>query len=190
MKANRKELNILKLMRTTVQVFHDWILWDPLFPETKRMAQCWTRCSLGRPRYKLFTIIQSRHDECIGHQLKVILAHTLPQSANRSSRQHSLFAYFIDVMLKINLPLSWLTPRLQTRSDGWTLALSQVKKSPIIGFLMKQDQSWMTSVLLGLHTNLLLVIHSTTSLIHFWRVLRAAHYSERSIVTNNRKSSD
>ena len=61
--------------------------------------------------------------------------------------------------------LSRLTPRLETQSDGCNTSLAlPIKKLLRIVFLMKRELNWLTSVLLGLHTNLLMVFHSITSL--------------------------
>ena len=49
------------------------------------------------------TIIQARHKKSIDHLVKVILAQILPQSANNSNRQHSLFACSITMMTNIEL---------------------------------------------------------------------------------------
>ena len=112
------------------------------------------------------SIQSTRRDKGIDHRLKVILAQTLFQFASES-----------------NLSISRMTLRLQSRSDGCTLRLeSPIKKSLRIGFLTKRELNWMTFVLLGLHTNLLMVFHSMISLIHFWRVLRAGRWSWGSIV--------
>ena len=46
---------------------------------------------LGRPHYTAVAIIEEKHEERIDHHLKVILAQIIPQSSNKSKRQHSLF---------------------------------------------------------------------------------------------------
>ena len=164
---------------------------DLLIPETKQVAQFWTHCTLsisclGTPQYKTVTIIQAWHNKSIDHHLKVILAQILPQSADESNCQHSLFACLINMMRLSSQ--SKVTPRLQTGSASCTLALL-VEKSLRIGFLTKQELNWMTSALLGLHTNLRMVFHSITSLIHFWRVLRTGPWSRGSIVMYSWESS-